>query len=51
MAGLSPRFAASLCHFAAREKTASPKKNCGYYKQDSIVFVDQWVNCFFGCFP
>ena len=42
MAGLSPRFAASLCHFAAREKTASPKKNCGYYKQGSIVFVDQW---------
>ena len=33
------------------KKTASPKKNCGYYKQGSIVFVDQWVNCFFGCFP
>ena len=44
---LPPRFAAS----PPGKKTASPKKNCGYYKQGSIVFVDQWVNCYFGCFP
>ena len=31
------------------KKSASPKNNCGYCKQDSIVFVDKWVNCLFVC--
>ena len=30
--------------------SASPKKNCAYSTY-STVFVDQWVNCFFGSFP
>ena len=33
------------------KKSASPKKNCAYSLRDSIVFVDKWVNCLFGCFP
>ena len=33
------------------KKSASPKKNTAYSLQDSIVFVDQWVNCLFGSFP
>ena len=33
------------------KKSASPKKNCAYAKQDSIVFVDKWVNCLFVCLP
>ena len=33
------------------KKSASPKKNCAVSTQDSIVFVDQWVNCLFGSFP
>ena len=33
------------------KKSATPKKNCAYSTQDSIVFVDKWVNCLFGCFP
>ena len=32
------------------KKSASPKKNCAYGEQDSNVFVDKWVDCFFGCF-
>ena len=31
------------------KKSASPKKNCAYGKQDDIVFVDKWVNCLFVC--
>ena len=33
------------------KKSASPKKNCAYSLQDSIVFVDKWVNCLFVCLP
>ena len=33
------------------KKSASPKKNYAYSLRDSIVFVDKWVNCLFGCFP
>ena len=33
------------------KKSASPKKNCAYGKQDDIVFVDKWVNCLFVCLP
>ena len=33
------------------KKSASAKKNCAYGKQDSIVFVDKWVNCLFVCLP
>ena len=33
------------------KKSASPKNTNAYSLQDRIVFVDQWVNCFFGCFP
>ena len=36
---------------AASKKSASPKKNFGYGTQGCIVFVGQWVDCFFGCFP
>ena len=32
------------------KKAGFAEKNCGYCKQDSIVFVDKWVNCLFGCF-
>ena len=33
------------------KKSASPKKNCAYGKQDSNVLVDKWVNCLFVCLP
>ena len=33
------------------KKSASTKKNCAYGKQNSIVFVDKWVNCLFVCLP
>ena len=33
------------------KKSATPKKNTAYSLQDSIVFVDQLVNCLFGSFP
>ena len=33
------------------KKSATPKKNTAYSLQDSIVFVDKWVNCLFGCLP
>ena len=33
------------------KKSATPKKNAAYSLQDSIVFVDQLVNCLFGSFP
>ncbi|MGM9840284.1 MAG: hypothetical protein ACI307_09480 [Sodaliphilus sp.] len=47
-----PQYAISDGRFAASppEEKAASRKNCGYYKQDWIVFVDQWVDCFFGCF-
>ena len=32
------------------KKSASPKKTNAYSLQDRIVFVDQWVDCLFGCF-
>ena len=32
------------------KKSASPKNNCAYSLQDRIVFVDKWVDCFFGRF-
>ena len=32
------------------KKSASPKNNGAYSLPDSIVFVDQWVNCLFGRF-
>ena len=32
-------------------KVGFDEKNCAYGKQDSIVFVDKWVNCLFVCLP
>ena len=32
------------------KKSALLNNNCGYGTQGCIVFVDQWVNCLFGCF-
>ena len=62
--GFTPRFALSDGRFAPRfaffdggfaprrpEKSRLCRKNCAYSLQDKIVFVDLWVNCFFGCFP
>ena len=31
--------------------SASPNNNCGYGTQGCIVFVGQWMDYFFGCFP
>ena len=39
-----------VCAASPGKKSALPKKNCAYSLQDSIVFVDKWVNCFFGSF-
>ena len=33
------------------QKVGFAEKNCAYSLQDSIVFVDKWVNCLFGCLP
>ncbi|MDD6832890.1 MAG: hypothetical protein PUE80_06995, partial [bacterium] len=48
-----PQYAISDGRFTASppEEKAASRKNCGYYKRDWIVFVDQWVDCFFGSFP
>ena len=35
----------------ARTKVGFAEKNTAYSLQDRIVFVDKWVDCFFGCFP
>ena len=40
-----------VCGMEMNKKSALSKKNCGYCKQDSIVFVDKWVNCLFVCLP
>ena len=32
------------------KKVGFAEKNCAYSTY-SIVFVDKWVNCLFGCFP
>ena len=40
-----------VCPSTPGKKSALPKKNCAYSLQDKIVFVDLWVNCFFGSFP
>ena len=51
--GFTPRFAFFDGGFAPRRPEKSRlcrKKNCAYSLQDSIVFVDKWVNCFFGSF-
>ena len=48
-----PKIAISDGRFALRrpnKKSASPKNTNAYSLQDRIVFVDQWVNCLFGCF-
>ena len=36
--------------FVARTKSRLRRKYTAYSLQDRIVFVDQWVNCLFGCF-
>ena len=41
----------TLSGMEENKKSASPKKNCAYAKQDSNVFVDKWVNCLFVCLP
>ena len=33
------------------QKVGFAEKNTAYSLQDRIVFVDQWVNCLFGCLP
>ena len=33
------------------KKSALPKQPCTYSTQGCIVFVDQWGNLPFGCFP
>ena len=33
------------------KKVGFAEKNCAYSTQDSVVFVDKWVDCLFGCLP
>ena len=36
-----------VCPSSPEQKSASLNKNTAYSLQDRIVFIDQWVNCFF----